>query len=406
MPVRQNEKASTAVMSAVVARAIRPRRSRDRDRSRRDAADPERATIERHLRAHADRYCSRPTGDPEVVLLRLRSRAAARLYWYRIGSGSTSRNVVVKVPGAPADAEVAGQPRRPRMVEPPPLETKYVREHEALDLLQRHFSGLGDPRFGAVPLLGRIDPARAIVMGEVEGQSLNELVPQLSRIYPRPPSARLRPAIQSAGAWLRAYHQLNLEGAVPRQASRQDFVTNVQRYCSHLGAILSRPGFFAGLADRLTTAAARLLPPELPLGLGHGDFAMRNVLVGQEGRIFVLDTTALWRTPVYADLAKFGLALRLSRAQTYSHGSAFSEESLRKSDRWLFEGYYGSQGGHGSQPVPEERIRLYGILLLLDKWSFELALPPCGPVVARMVRRRLVNSWYTRQARQMARELA
>lgn len=397
MPVSQNEKASAAVMSDVV---------RERNPSRRDGADPARATIERHLRAHAGRYCSGATGDPEVVLLRLRSRAAARLYWYRIGSGSSARNVVVKVPGAPADAEVAGQPRRPRMVEPPPLDTKYVREYEALDLLQRHFSALDDPRFGAVPLLGRIDPARAIVMGEVEGRSLNELVPQLSRIYPRPPSALLRRAVQSAGAWLRAYHQLDLDGALPRQASRQDFVTNVQRYCSHLGVMLSRPVFFAGLADRLTAAAARLLPPELPLGLGHGDFAMRNVLVGQGGRIFVLDTTALWRTPVYADLAKFGLALRLSRVQAYSHGSAFREVSLRKAGRWLFEGYYGNQGGQGSQPVPEQRIRLYGILLLLDKWSFELALPPRGPVIARTVRRRLINSWYTGQARQMARELA
>lgn len=360
---------------------------------------PERATIEQHLSANASRYGSRPAVDPEIALLRLRSRPAARLYWYRIGDHTSSRTLVVKVPGDPADSSVASESGRPRMLEPPPLDAKYVREHLALDLLQRHFSGLDDPRFGVIPIVGRIDSARAIIMAEIEGRSLNELAPRLSRLDPRRPSPLLRRAVRSAGAWLREYHQLELEGTLPRQARREDFVTNVQRYCSHLGAMLSRPGFFDGLAEQLTTAAGRLFPPELPLGLGHGDFAMRNVLVGQSGKIFVFDTTALWRTPVYADLAKFALAIRLSRVQVYSHGAAFSEASLQSVNRWLFDGYY------GNEPVPEKRITLYALLLLLDKWSFELALPSRGSRVVSTVQRRLLDSWYSRQARLLTEQL-
>jgi hypothetical protein len=367
----------------------------DRDRTGLEPGSEERITIERHLRANAHRYGSGPADDPEILLLRLCHRPAARLYWYRIGGQGSARTVVIKVPGAPADSPAAGEAGRPRMVEPPSLATKYIREHQALDLLQRHFSGLGDPRFGVVPLLDRIDPARAIVMGEIEGRSLNELVPQLSRMRPGRPSPLLRRAIRSAGAWLREYHQLELEGAVPRQARREDFVTNAHRYCGHLAKGLSRPGFFDHLAEQLTMGAERLFPPALPLGLGHGDFATRNVLVGRNGEIFVFDTTAVWRIPVFADLAKFALALRLSRVQVYTQGAAFAESILRRVNRWLFEGYY------GSDPVPEAGINLYSLLLLLDKWSFELALPARGPFVACTVRRRLLDSWYTRQARQL-----
>lgn len=364
-----------------------------------DGSTVEQAAIAQHLRANADQYLPRWSDDSEVVFLRLRNRPAARMYWYRLGNHTSSRTLVIKVPGEPADSGQEDQLARPRMLEPPPLDTKYAHEHQALQLLQRHFSELDDPRFGVIPLLGRIEPARAIVMGEIAGRSLKELIPRLSRVYPGPPPPLLRRAIRNTGAWLREYHHLEPSGAVPRHPRREDFVDNVQRYCSHLGAVLSRHPVFDGLAEQLTRAARRFLPPELPVGLAHGDFAMRNVLVGQAGRIFVFDTTAMWRTPIYADLAKFALAIRLSRVQVYSHGAAFSEGSLRQVNRWLFDGYY------GREPVPEERIRLYALLLLLDKWSFELALPRQERGFASMIQRRLLDSWYTTQTRLLARQL-
>jgi hypothetical protein len=115
---------------------------------------------------------------------------------------------------------------------------------------------------------------------------------------------------------------------------------------------------------------------------------MRNILVARDARVTVLDTTAIWTAPVYEDLAKFDLALRVSRVQTYSHGLAFSERRLRLVHAWLLGGYY------GAEPVPYDQIRLYGLLLLLDKWSFELALPTEAARLAYIKRQRL-NAWLT-----------
>lgn len=356
---------------------------------------PERAVIEAHLREHAARYCSALFEEANVVLVRASHRAAARLYWYRVGCGSAARTVIVKVPGDPADAAVGGASGRPRLAPPPPLAIKYAREHQALDLLQRHLSALDDPRFGFVPVLDRIDAARAIVMGEVDGRPMTALLPRLSRIS-LGGAGDLRHAVENAGAWLREYHGLDLPGARARQPTRENFVAHARGCCEYLAAELGRAAFFAGLAERLADAAARLLPPELPLGLAHGDFAPRNVLVGRDGRVTVIDTTAAWRAPVYEDLAKLALALRVSRAQVWSHGLAFGERRLRRVNRWLFAGYF------GGEPVPEAQIRLYGLLLLLDKWCFELALPPRGSRLADAARRRLLDAWFTREARLMA----
>lgn len=359
-------------------------------------ADPPETTrdrIEAYLRAGAGRY-GIAGREPAVALLRHSRRAAADLFWYRIAGDAGGRTVVVKVPGGPADGR-AGRPLdRPRMVEPPPLDTKYLREYQALDLLQGHFAELGDPRFGAVPVLDRIDSARAIVMGEVAGRPLKALAAGLTRLYPAPPPPRVRNAVENAGAWLRVYHGLEIDGTSVRHPGRRDFVANVRRYCDYLAARAPRPSDFDALAGRMTTAADRLLPAELPLGLGHGDFAMRNVLVGEAGRVVVLDTTALWRMPVLADLAKFGLALRLARPQVYSHGLVFSERRLRSVERWLLRGYYGTEA------PPAKQVTLYALLLLLDKWSFELELPSgSGPA------RRLRDGRYWREARRLAQRL-
>jgi hypothetical protein len=235
-------------------------------------------------------------------------------------------------------------------------------------------------------------------MGEVVGRSLNQLLPQLSRIHPRGPSATLRNALMSAGAWLRRYHQLEPAGSMTRQARRSDVVTLIGDYCEHLGRELSRGAGFAAVGDRLVAAAERLLPEELPLALTHGDFAMRNVLVTATGQVVIFDTLAIWRAPLFEDLAKFGLAMRFTRMQTYSHGMLFGEGRLRAAEDWLQAGYF------GDEPVPRQQIRLYAALLLLDKWSFELSRPTGGPLVAR-ARAVLVNAWCDRLMRNLLAEI-
>lgn len=352
--------------------------------------DTDQPIIEAHLRRHARRYSRGSAEDGTVVLLRAHTRAAARIYWYRVGA----RVVVVKIPGPAADLAP-----RPRLTDLPCAATRYAQEHEALSRLERHFSRHHDPRFGAVPLLDRIDAARAIVTGAVDGQPMTQLLRRLTRMHGGVPP-EVRTAVENAGAWLREYHQLDPLAARHTLTTREQFVTAAARFCTHLGATLGQPALFGALAVQMEAAARRLFPPELPLGLGHGDFAMRNVLVGAGSRVVVLDTLALWVTPVYADLAKFMLAMRLSRPQMYSGGLAFSDSRLQQIDRWFLAGYYGTDA------APDRQIALYALLLLLDKWSFELAVRSSAWRVVETMHRGYQNAWFAAQARAMARQVA
>lgn len=358
----------------------------------------EREAIDRHLRAHAGRYWAGSGASATVSLSRMHERPAARLYWYRVNLASGPRSVVVKVPGNPADLGIEGSHGRPRLAAPPDLSNKYAREHQALELLDRHFNAVSDSRFGAVPILDHVKALRAIVMEEVVGAQMNRLFMRLGRLSPSRPSDLVRVAVENTGAWLREYHNLGIPETETRQPRRADVLDLVHRYCDHLEDRVQNP-HFADLFQVVRAAANRALPDELPLGLNHGDFAMRNVVVGPEGRVSVFDTLALWRSPIYEDIAKFLLAMRFVRPQVYSHGLAFSETQLQVAEGWLLRGYF------GDDPVPIASIRIYRLLLLLDKWSFELALPPQGSRLMQMVKLRLADAWFKAQARKLAAEL-
>lgn len=86
--------------------------SSDRNNHQGRLGEDEPPAIEQHLRTNARRYCSPGTDLTEIRCLRFKQRAAARLYWYRIGCQSTFINLIVKVPEDPADIQATGEPGR------------------------------------------------------------------------------------------------------------------------------------------------------------------------------------------------------------------------------------------------------------------------------------------------------
>lgn len=367
------------------------------NRSVSNTRSSEREAIERHLSDNAGRYWPDLSGSSSLTLLRTQERLHTRLYWYRIDFILGFREVVVKVPGDPEDISSGGDLGRPRLSTPPPLVDKYALEYKALELLSRHFTALADPRFGAVPILDRISDVRGIVMEEINGVRMNRLFMRLGRLHPGRPPDILRRAVENAGAWLRQYHLLESSHAVTRQSHRAEYVDLVDRNCEYLATALpARRALFAELAECTRAAAMRALPQELPLVLGHGDFAMRNLIVQPRGRVFVLDTLALWREPAYEDIGRFLLTMRFVRPQVYSHGVFLGEAQLRIVGRWLLDGYY------GVEPVPTAQIRVYSVLLLLDMWSAEVGRQAPGPRAVDWVKSHLTNAWFARQARQLA----
>ena len=88
-------------------------------------------------------------------------------------------------------------------------------------------------------------------------------------------------------------------------------------------------------------AARTALPNDLPLGTGHGDFAPRNILVGPDNQIAVLDTVSRWQVPVYEDVAGFLVALKASKSQVYGRRWLYDTRVLQDYEHRFLLGYFG-----------------------------------------------------------------
>lgn len=109
---------------------------------------------------------------------------------------------------------------------------------------------------------------------------------------------------------------------------------------------------------------------------------MRNILIGPNARVTVLDTFAKWSTPIYEDIGYFLNDLKMSYPQVMTQGLAFSSKELGADEQAFLKGYFGQES------IPYPAIRLYEVLALLDKWSSAIARtyqqPNSVKIVARL----------------------
>jgi aminoglycoside phosphotransferase (APT) family kinase protein len=139
------------------------------------------------------------------------------------------------------------------------------------------------------------------------------------------------------------------------------------------------------------------LPEPLPTVVSHGDFAPRNILVDDAGRLAVIDLLARWQAPPYEDLAGFLVSLETSRVNTATRGLVFGRAVERLEPAFL-AGYF------GSAPVPRRAIRLYELLLVLDKWSARASRAGSLGRVGRL-REGMIDSHFDARSRFLARRL-
>lgn len=258
--------------------------------------------------------------------------------------------------------------QRPRLapITQPSIKSEF--EYSALSEIFKHFGNIEDPRFSAIRVLDYISEFNAILMEEVALPSLNRLFFKASRFWFTFPSHNLDQAFRNAGAWLGMFHQLpRKENVSARHTNRFEFVESINNFTSYLGAQLKDEDNFNDLAKSLETAARRTLPESLPEGLAHGDFAMRNILIGNNSQVTVLDTLARWRTSIFEDIGYFLIALNTTSLQVFSRGLAFNNNCLSRYEREFLLGYF------DEKPIPAAAIRLYEVQALLDKWSARLA---------------------------------
>jgi hypothetical protein len=320
----------------------------------------------------------------QVVVTAADRRRQSTLYWLDVQAGERHRRLLVKVshPARPLAESVPAQ--RPRLGLVGDRHVKDEFEYRGLVAVHDHFGALADRRFGTVRAFDYIPEAHALVMEVVEEPTLRRLLVRTARFTPPFARTDLSVAFRNTGAWLRVFHELPPRGGDALPVLRQtpdDVVRACDAFTSYLGERVSADG----LPDRILAAVAAhahgTLPDRLPLGLGHGDYAPRNVFVQRDGRVRVIDMLARRRVPVYEDLAYFTVSLRTTGLQLLLGELAFDRVRMRDYKEAFIRGYF-----HDDEP-PRRALALYELVVLLDKWSAHVAARPDAAGPRQIVRR-------------------
>jgi hypothetical protein len=310
-----------------------------------------------------------PTAStPSAVRLRtLSSRPRCVLYAVHVGD-SAAPLVLAKVRRLPhaghLDVQAATRPLlRPSTLPPEELAAQ---EFEGLRLITAAV-GTSDPAFCAVRPLDHLRAESTLLMDYVSAPTLRSVLMAQNRLQPRAWAQR-RTNVGGqpwprVGAWLRRFHDSAAPAARPaRQSTRQEVVEQFSAYDDFLSARLG-PRALSHAPAAGAALARQVLPAQLPLAVGHGDFAPRNMFLDPQGRLIVFDPMPRWRVPRYEDLSRFFVGLRLLGLQVHTRGAAFSQRTLEEYENAILAGYY-----DGEEP-PLAEIRCYQLLILLDKWS-------------------------------------
>ncbi len=84
------------------------------------------------------------------------------------------------------------------------------------------------------------------------------------------------------------------------------------------------------------------------------------------GRLVVFDPMPRWSVPVYEDLCRFLVGLRLMGVQVHTHGLAFAPGTIAQWEESAIRGYVGESGSDRRHLAA---VRSYEALIMLDKWS-------------------------------------
>ena len=325
------------------------------------------AVLTAHIREHAARYF--PGGNAAQMSVQMmveQKRPSAILYRFKVTDGGETHFIIVKVPARGVLKDRVNQLdfAKPLLFPKADSDEMHFLHYTALMAIHYYLSGLNRNELGSIRVLDYLPDFQAIIMEESNDRNLRDLVLKESRLRAPSSRANLLPVFRNIGLWLRVYHTMpKTEQVQVRHAHREDFVEGMLKLTGFLTERLGDKSFFESLASSLRHQVHEILPEHLPLGLGHGDYALRNILVSPTARVTVLDTFAKWRTPIYEDIGYFLTGLKMTSEQVASYGLVFSQVQLEEYENAFLKGYF------EQKPIPYPAIRLYEMLALLDKWS-------------------------------------
>lgn len=322
-------------------------------------------TIRRRVAERAATWFPDLGATPPIRLQLLAERPRAVLFAVFLGSGPTPR-VLVKVRRDWPAALGASAGARPR------LTTDFLAAAEQTELEYRGLTAIAsmvdDSRgaFAAVRPLDHLVAENAILMDYVDARTLRAVMIRGNRFSParrRATGHDAADAWRRCGAWLRVFQEyMPREGLRARQQRRDEVVSLFHAFGEYLERRLGARAV-GDIAQRAAELAAGVLPEELPLAVGHGDFAPRNVFVLSDGRIAVFDPLPRWLVPRFEDLCRFLVGLRLQGLALHTHGLADGARELDRREKDLIEGY------RDGEVLDMAQLRCLQLLITLDKWS-------------------------------------
>lgn len=324
-------------------------------------AHPQAAILEQHIREHArDYFPELDAPTLSVTLTGVDERTTSVLLRFSVGDSLRTYPVLVKIRRRSGERPAKRVSTRPmqRIADP---EQAYWMEYAAMKSIYEYFSALDDPRFGAIRVLDALPEMRAIVMIESHEPDLRPFFARRNRLGYLFHTDKLYDVFRNAGGWLRAFHAMPLDDYVERRdTTRDDYQRNIDALIAHL---IQRVGDLPVLRAAQRDLDPSTLQGDLPLARGHGDYSLRNILVGENNRVTIIDTLARWEIPIYEDIGYFLVRLHTNRVQVYSQGLAYSSRWIARCEQEFLSGYF------ATERVPAQAIRLYRIQALLNQWA-------------------------------------
>lgn len=369
------------------------------------STDPTTVFLE-HIRKHASNYYGDAVAEqPCVHFVDKQERRRATLYRFRVSNNAQTRLVFVKVPFGLSQTTPTNEwvYEKPLLYPPVELHDRDRRHYTALKAIYEYFTNLDNQTLGAIRALDYLPEYHAVFTEESADPKLGQLFIRKNRFYALFSDAELTPAFRNVGAWLSAYHKMPKEEDIDiRHAHRKDYVEAIIQLKVFLVKTLGDERFFETASSILLNAAEKTLPDSLPLALGHGDFSPRNILIGPDARVTVLDTFATWRTSLYEDIGYFLNDLKMNYLQVVSQGFAFGAGQLAAYEQAFLEGYF------DHEPIPYSAVRLYEALALLDKWSSLIARlyeRPNSTQIVTQLKLKLASRYFKRRVNSLLDEL-
>ena len=317
------------------------------------------------IAAGAARYLdASPRASVRVRLRGVQHRPGSSLYRFELGTDDRTAGVIVKVLRQ-RERGLEGGRQRPRLVPLSPADLKMQLEFRALSTVAAELEKRNDPRLRWIRPLDCLPELGAMVLEEAPGPNLATLA--RTALYLPSRRGAVTRAMEAAGAWLRAFQDMPFPDAVERRSTAADLSAQATEYIDWLEPRVGGESVAALSAPIVEALAAISGPPRL--GVSHGDFAMRNLIVGGDHSVRAIDILGRWRTPVLEDVAYFLNALQLNRA-TGAGGLAYARNVLARGEDAFLIGY-----GEVSPRFMSE-LRAYQALLLLDRWAADVARRP------------------------------